>query len=91
MYIRRYVYVTTQRLEEPENPQALAALIEGAGLVDRLLFSTDWPHDDADQVHRAARLLPAAWARKVFYENPYTAFKLPRLARRTLAPPSGQP
>lgn len=91
VYIRRQVYVTTQRLDEPDGPQALAALVEGAGLVDRLLFSTDWPHYDADRVDRAARLLPAAWARKVFYENPCAAFKLPRLARRAPAPPSGQP
>ncbi len=90
-YIRRQVYVTTQRLEEPEDPQALVALIEGAGLVDHLLFSTDWPHYDADQVDRAARLLPAAWARKVFYENACAAFKLPRLAQRTPAPPAGRP
>jgi predicted TIM-barrel fold metal-dependent hydrolase len=84
-YIRRQVYVTTQRLEEPDDLQALIALIEGAGLADRLLFSTDWPHYDADQADRVARLLPATWARKVFYENACAAFKLPHLSRRASA------
>ena len=46
-YVRRNIWFTTQPIEEPERPQALADVISWLG-VDRLLFSTDYPHWDFD-------------------------------------------
>jgi hypothetical protein len=47
--IRRQVYVTTHKLEEPDDPAALRAAIEAIGGVERVLFASDWPHYDADE------------------------------------------
>ena len=48
-YLREHVWFTTQPIEEPERPEWFAAIYEQmrrAGLGDRLMFSTDYPHWD---------------------------------------------
>ncbi len=50
-YVRERVWFTTQPIEEPEAPASLVALLaqlERAGLGDRLMFSSDYPHWDFD-------------------------------------------
>jgi uncharacterized protein len=69
-YFREHVRVTTQPLEESRRPRQLAELLEGfGGVEDVLCFSTDYPHWDTDEPDYVERRLPAAWHRKVFYEN----------------------
>ncbi len=46
-YIREHVWVTTQPIEEPEDPAQLLDVIRWIG-ADRLMFSTDYPHWDFD-------------------------------------------
>lgn len=46
-YISRHIWFTTQPLDEPERPQDLAAIFQDIG-VDRIMFSTDYPHWDFD-------------------------------------------
>jgi predicted TIM-barrel fold metal-dependent hydrolase len=53
-YVREHIWFTTQPIEEPDDPQHLADVIERVGW-DRLMFSTDYPHwdyDDPQQVFR---------------------------------------
>ncbi len=51
-YIREHVWVTTQPMEEPQDPQHLRDVIEWIGW-DRLLFASDYPHWDFDDPFRA--------------------------------------
>ncbi len=46
-YIRSNIWVTTQPMEEPENPAHLADIIEWIGW-DKLMFASDYPHWDFD-------------------------------------------
>ncbi|MBF9044209.1 amidohydrolase family protein [Rhodobacterales bacterium HKCCE4037] len=54
-YVRRNVWVTTQPVEEPPNPRHVKNLIDWIG-VDRLMFSTDYPHWDFDHPERTFRV-----------------------------------
>jgi predicted TIM-barrel fold metal-dependent hydrolase len=50
-YVRERVWFTTQPIEEPVAPATLPAVLaqlERAGLGDRLMFSSDYPHWDFD-------------------------------------------
>jgi uncharacterized protein len=54
--IARHLWYTTQPIEEPEHPGQFAQLLEqldGLGVTDRLLFSSDYPHWDFDAPDRA--------------------------------------
>jgi predicted TIM-barrel fold metal-dependent hydrolase len=78
-YIASNVWATTQPIEEPENPRDLLVLLEHAGLYDRLLFATDYPHWDFDSPKQALpRAMPAAARRRVFAENAVELYGLPR-------------
>ena len=46
-YVREHIRFTTQPIDEPENPRDMRPIIDWVG-VDRLLFSTDYPHWDFD-------------------------------------------
>jgi predicted TIM-barrel fold metal-dependent hydrolase len=46
-YVRENIWVTTQPVEEPDMPNALAEMVEWTG-EDRILFSSDYPHWDFD-------------------------------------------
>lgn len=46
-YIRDHVWVTTQPMEDPENPEDLLTIFEDVGW-DRIMFATDYPHWDQD-------------------------------------------
>ena len=60
-YVREHFWFTTQPIEEPDNARHLRAVIEWIG-VDRLLFSSDYPHWDYDDA--ALRLQDAALRRR---------------------------
>jgi predicted TIM-barrel fold metal-dependent hydrolase len=46
-YIREHIWVTTQPMEETETPEHLIDLMNWIGL-DRIMFSSDYPHWDFD-------------------------------------------
>ena len=53
-YLREHFWFTTQPIDEPDNPQHLAEIMDWLGW-DRLMFSTDYPHwdfDDPQQVFK---------------------------------------
>jgi predicted TIM-barrel fold metal-dependent hydrolase len=75
-YIKESVRFTTQPMEEPANPKdmvTLLSLIDG----DRfMIFTSDYPHWDADNPDLSLRAFPDDWKRKIFFENPWELFHL---------------
>jgi uncharacterized protein len=68
-YVREHVRVTTQPIEEPEYPPDMLDLIDQVG-TRTLMFSTDYPHWDFDNPHRAFQVrLPAALRERIMHEN----------------------
>jgi uncharacterized protein len=52
-YMREHVWFTTQPIEEPDDPNHFVEVLEHGELLDRLLFSTDYPHWDFDSPQQA--------------------------------------
>jgi len=78
-YLRDHVWFTTQPIEEPDEPRHLVYAIEQAGLSDRLLFATDYPHWDFDSPTQALpRAIGSELRRAVRCENALALFGLPR-------------
>ncbi|MCI2417335.1 amidohydrolase [Saccharopolyspora sp. K220] len=68
-YVRDQVRLTTQPMEEPGDPRHLLDLIEQLG-PQSLMFSTDYPHWDFDNPHRAFQVkLPRELHRQLMYDN----------------------
>ena len=47
-YLREHWWFTTQPIEEPEDPEHLALAFDALGMLDRIVFSSDYPHWDFD-------------------------------------------
>jgi len=52
-YFCDHFWFTTQPIEAPENPDDLIAADEMTGVLDRIMFSSDYPHWDFDAPDRA--------------------------------------
>lgn len=75
-YVKQSFWFTTQPSEEPDNTQHLRALIDWIG-IDRLLFSSDYPHWDFDDPRFAIRTpLTDAERTKIFNDNARRLYKL---------------
>lgn len=76
-YIRRNVYVTTHRLERPDDPAALLASIAEAGGLGHLLYASNFPHYNADTPAALDRLALAPGDRaRVLGGNARAVFRL---------------
>lgn len=68
-YFADHVWATTQPLElSPKREQVVEALSWFGGK-DKLVFSSDYPHWDADDLAYLEQRLPASWHDKIFFEN----------------------
>jgi predicted TIM-barrel fold metal-dependent hydrolase len=68
-YVRENIWVTTQPIEEPERPADMLSTLEWIG-IDRVMFSTDYPHWDQDDPRFAFKVaLPEDWKRKIYHDN----------------------
>jgi uncharacterized protein len=80
-YLRDRVWYTTQPMEEPERPQWFPAMyrqMERAGLGNRLMFSTDYPHWDFDSpTHALPRSLDQDTRRRILAENASALYGIP--------------
>jgi predicted TIM-barrel fold metal-dependent hydrolase len=73
--IREHVWISTQPMEEPERPEDLRRLFEWIGL-ERVLFSTDYPHWDFDDPRYAIPFeLTAQERRMIFHDNAADLYK----------------
>lgn len=67
-YINEHVKLSTQPLDEPDNPEDLKSMVDLIG--DHLLcFATDYPHWDNDMPGDALRMLSDESRRRIFVEN----------------------
>jgi uncharacterized protein len=75
-YVAEHVRLTTQPLEEPERRGDLVKLLELFDAEHMLMFSSDYPHWDADNPDVALKALPDAWKRRIFFDNAHETFRL---------------
>ncbi len=68
-YFSKHVWVTTQPLEIAPRKEDVVALLRSMGLEDRLVYSSDYPHWDADEIDYLSSRLPAEWHERIFFDN----------------------
>lgn len=80
-YLRDHLWFTSQPLEEPEDPKWFAGLyeqLEQAGMGDRLMFSSDYPHWDFDPPREALpKSLPEEARRRILGSNASALYGVP--------------
>jgi predicted TIM-barrel fold metal-dependent hydrolase len=81
-YIADHVRLTTQPLEEPGSPQKLASLLSLFDAGRMLMFSSDYPHWDADNPDVVLRAFPESLRERVFFENAYETFGIAQRSAR---------
>jgi predicted TIM-barrel fold metal-dependent hydrolase len=69
-YIRRNVRFTTQPMVEPHKKEHVPVLLEMMYGDELLLYSSDYPHWDFDDPHRALAAIPEDVRRKIMWDNP---------------------
>ncbi|MFT8245098.1 amidohydrolase family protein [Roseomonas sp. BN140053] len=67
-YVRDHFWYTTQPVEEPDNPQHLAEVMDWVGW-DRILFSTDYPHWDFDDPRYAFKFAFAPERKQMVFRD----------------------
>jgi hypothetical protein len=82
-YMKRSMWFATQPLEEPENRQHLAEVMEHCGGAERIMFASDWPHHDFDHP-RALNKIPLTPEQRdrIMSQNAVEAFGLPPVPAR---------
>lgn len=75
-YVRDHCFMTTQPIEEPDNPKHLKMMFEMFDAENMLLFSSDYPHWDFDDPTMILKQFPLETRRKIFSENARALFKL---------------
>jgi len=76
--MRRHLRLTTQPIEEPEDPAHLLQIFEMLGSDRMLLFSSDYPHWDGDDPFVALRGVPDAWKQRILRDNALATFRFPK-------------
>ena len=82
-YILDQVRLTTQPLEEPENPEQLAQLFAMIQAERTVCFASDFPHWDFDDPRRVfPRTLSPELLNRIFYDNAAEIYGLPSRAEK---------
>jgi predicted TIM-barrel fold metal-dependent hydrolase len=69
-YLREHIKFSTQPFDAGTNSSALIEVLEAAGgMEDLLMFSSDFPHYDAEPPAYISGRIPRAWHQKVFHDN----------------------
>jgi hypothetical protein len=70
-YVQEHIYATTQPMEEPHQPAQFFEMLEHlGGLVDHVLFASDYPHWDSDDADGAFPVhLSPELSRKFYFAN----------------------
>jgi predicted TIM-barrel fold metal-dependent hydrolase len=77
-YVHEHVFLTTQPMEEPDDPNHLRQILGMFDAGRMLMFSSDFPHWDGDTPDFAARGLPADLRPRVMSETARELYGLPR-------------
>lgn len=72
-----HIVLTTQPIEEPNNPKHLHQLLDMFPADKMLMFSTDFPHWDGDTPDFSMRMLPKSLQSAVMWETASKLYKLP--------------
>ncbi|MCU6794452.1 amidohydrolase [Paenibacillus sp. WQ 127069] len=75
-YIRDHCFLSTQPIEEPDNPKDLIRLFDMMDAENILMFSSDYPHWDFDAPDAILKRLSLEARKKIFYENAKKLYKL---------------
>lgn len=67
--IREHCLLSTQPIEEPDDPKQLLTLFEMMDAENILMFSTDYPHWDNDMPGEVLKKLKPDVRQKIFYDN----------------------
>lgn len=73
-----HVLLTTQPLEEPEEPAHFHAILEMFDAEQMLMFATDYPHWDGDMPDFAARAFPKSMRSRIMYKTACELYGLPQ-------------
>lgn len=76
-YILDHVRLTSQPIEEPEDPRHLLQIFEMMHADRVLMFSSDYPHWDFDSPKHAFPKLPPDLAERIFFRNALELYGLP--------------
>jgi predicted TIM-barrel fold metal-dependent hydrolase len=76
-YIKEHMRLTTQPIEEPQNPEQLLQIFEMIDAAHTLMFSSDYPHWDFDDPFWAFRFVPDELKRRIFSETARELYNLP--------------
>jgi len=82
-YILEHIRLTTQPIEEPENPEHLLQIFDMVQAHRTVMFSSDYPHWDFDSPRAALPKLPADLAERIYYKTAQEFYGLPELAVAT--------
>ncbi len=73
-YFAQHVWMTTQPLDLSPRREQMIELLSWIGAEDKLVYSSDYPHWDADNVDYLRARLPREWHRKVLRDNALELF-----------------
>lgn len=79
-YVQEHIRLTTQPMEEPENPAHRKAMLDMFDAEHMVMFSSDYPHWDGDTVDFAARGFSKEQRHRILYENARELYRLPPAA-----------
>lgn len=68
-YIKEHIRLTTQPIEEPDNPEHLVQIFQMCGAEDIVMFSSDYPHWDFDNPQMALAPFPREMRKKIMADN----------------------
>ncbi len=75
-YIREHIRLTTQPIEEPENPQHILQIFEMMDAKQTLMFSSDYPHWDFDNPKMALPPLKGELKDAILWKNAAKLYNL---------------
>ncbi len=88
---QEHILMSTQPIEEPENPEHFKQMLGMFDANRMLMFSSDYPHWDGDTPDFAARSFPKEMRHNIMSENARALYKLPPRKEESLVEAGSQP
>lgn len=76
-YVRENIRLTTQPLEDPQNPKHLTQIFEMVGADTLVMYASDFPHWDFDEPTRLPKSLGEATLQRILHDNACEFLGLP--------------
>lgn len=75
-YVRDHVRLSTQPLDVGSRDDGFWSMVDGAGLERSIVFSTDYPHWDAESPSQMMGRVPGALRDRILWQNSAEAYRL---------------